>query len=140
LERDEISVHYQPQFDLATSRVAGLEALVRWDNPKFGSFPPSVLIPIAEESGLIVPIGARVLRDACRQGSLWRDAGYGPLQVAVNTSAVQFARGDLAETVAATLAETGLDASHLDLELTESVIMHDIRETVRQLKELKKLG
>ncbi|MGA3040903.1 MAG: PAS domain S-box protein [Bryobacteraceae bacterium] len=140
LERNEISVHYQPQFDLATSRVAGLEALVRWDNPKFGSIPPSVLIPIAEESGLIVAIGARVLRDACRQGSLWRDAGYGPLQVAVNTSAVQFARGDLAETVAATLAETGLDAAHLDLELTESVIMHDIRETVRQLKELKKLG
>ena len=140
LERDEISVHYQPQFDLATGRVAGLEALVRWDNPKFGRVPPSVLIPIAEESGLIVPIGARVLHDACRQGKLWRDAGYGPMQGAVNTSAVQFARGDLAETVAATLAETGLEASHLDLEVTESVIMHDIRETARQLKELKKLG
>src|ERR1022692_2567552 len=140
LERDEISVHYQPQFDLATGRVAGLEALVRWDNPKFGRVPPSVLIPIAEESGLIMPIGARVLHDACRQGKLWRDAGYGPMQVAVNTSAVQFARGDLAETVAATLAETGLEASHLDLEVTESVIMHDIRETARQLKELKKLG
>ena len=140
LERDEISVHYQPQFDLATGRVAGLEALVRWDNPKFGPVPASVLIPIAEESGLIVPIGARVLRDACRQATLWRDAGYGPLQVAVNTSAVQFARGDLAENVAATLAETGLEASHLDLEVTESVIMHDIRETARQLKELKKLG
>jgi diguanylate cyclase (GGDEF)-like protein len=140
LERDEISVHYQPQFDLATGRVAGLEALVRWDNPKFGRVPPSVLIPIAEESGLIMPIGARVLHDACRQGKLWRDAGYGPMQVAVNTSAVQFARGDLAETVAATLAETGLRPSHLDLEVTESVIMHDIRETARQLKELKKLG
>src|ERR1039457_5981317 len=108
LERDEISVHYQPQFDLATGRVAGLEALVRWDNPKFGRVPPSVLIPIAEESGLIMPIGARVLHDACRQGKLWRDAGYGPMQVAVNTSAVQFARSGLAETVAATLAETGL--------------------------------
>jgi diguanylate cyclase (GGDEF)-like protein/PAS domain S-box-containing protein len=140
LERDELSVHYQPQFDLATGRIAGLEALVRWDNPKFGRVPASVLIPIAEESGLIVPIGARVLRDACRQGKLWRDAGYGPLQVAVNTSAVQFARGDLTETVAATLAETGLEASHLDLEVTESVIMQDIRETARQLKELKKLG
>jgi diguanylate cyclase (GGDEF)-like protein/PAS domain S-box-containing protein len=140
LERDEISVHYQPQFDLATGRVAGLEALVRWDNPKFGPVAPYVLIPIAEESGLIVPIGARVLRDACRQGKLWRDAGYGNLQVAVNTSAVQFARGDLAETVAATLRETGLEASHLDLEVTESVIMHDIRETVLQLKELKQLG
>ena len=123
LERDEISVHYQPQFDLATGRVAGLEALVRWNNPKFGRVPPSVLIPIAEESGLIVPIGARVLRDACRQGKLWRDAGYGRIHVAVNTSAVQFARGDLAETVASTLAQTGLKASHLDLEVTESVIM-----------------
>jgi diguanylate cyclase (GGDEF)-like protein/PAS domain S-box-containing protein len=140
LERDEISVHYQPQFDLATSRVAGLEALVRWYNPKFGPVPASVLIPIAEESGLIVPIGARVLHDACRQARVWRDAGYGHIQVAVNTSAVQFARGDLAETVAATLAETGLEASYLDLEVTESVIMQDIRETARQLKELKKLG
>jgi len=140
LERDEISVHYQPQFDLATGRVAGLEALVRWDHPKLGSVPPSVLIPIAEESGLIVPIGAHVLRDACRQGTLWRDAGYGPLQVAVNTSAVQFARGDLAETVAATLSQTGLEASHLDIEVTESVIMQDIRETARQLTALKELG
>jgi len=140
LERDELSLHYQPQFDLSTGRIAGLEALVRWDNPKFGRVPASVLIPIAEESGLIVPIGARVLHDACRQAKLWQDAGYGPIQVAVNTSAVQFARGDLADTVAATLAETGLAASHLDLEVTESVIMQDIRETARQLKELKKLG
>ena len=140
LERHELSVHYQPQFDLSTGRIAGLEALVRWDNPKFGRVPASVLVPIAEESGLIVPIGALVLRDACRQSKLWQDAGYGPIQVAVNTSAVQFARGDLAETVAATLAETGLDASYLDLELTESVIMQDIRETARQLRELKKLG
>jgi diguanylate cyclase (GGDEF)-like protein/PAS domain S-box-containing protein len=140
LERDEISVHYQPQFDLASGCVAGLEALVRWENPKFGRVPASVLIPIAEESGLIVPIGSRVLRDACRQARVWRDAGYGPIQVAVNTSAVQFARGDLAETVAATLAETGLEAWRLDLEVTESVIMQDIRETARQLRELKKLG
>jgi diguanylate cyclase (GGDEF)-like protein/PAS domain S-box-containing protein len=140
LERDELSVHYQPQFDLSSGRIAGLEALVRWDNLKFGRVPASVLIPIAEESGLIVAIGARVLREACRQGKLWQDAGYGPIQVAVNTSAVQFARGDLAETVAATLAETGLEASQLDLEVTESVIMQDIRETARQLRELKKLG
>jgi diguanylate cyclase (GGDEF)-like protein/PAS domain S-box-containing protein len=140
LERNELSVHYQPQFDLSTGRIAGLEALVRWDNPKFGHVPASVLIPIAEESGLIVPIGARVLRDACRQGRQWQDAGYGPIQVAVNTSAVQFARGDLAETVAATLAETGLAAAHLDLEVTESVLMQDIRETARQLRELKSLG
>ena len=88
-----------------------------------------------------MPIGARVLRDACRQGRLWRDAGYGSAcRWRVNTSAVQFARGDLAETVAATLAETGLEASQLDLEVTESVLMQDIRETARQLRELKKLG
>jgi len=140
LERDELSVHYQPQFDLASGRIAGLEALLRWNNPKFGRVPPSVLIPIAEESGLIMPIGARVLRDACHQGKLWRDAGYGRIHMAVNTSAVQFARGDLAETVASTLAQTGLNASQLDLELTESVIMQDIRETARQLRELKSLG
>jgi diguanylate cyclase (GGDEF)-like protein/PAS domain S-box-containing protein len=140
LRRNELSVHYQPQFDLASGRIAGLEALVRWDNPKFGRVPASVLIPIAEESGLIVPIGAFVLRDACRQSKQWQDAGYGLIQVAVNTSAVQFARGDLAETVAATLAETGLAPANLDLEVTESVLMQDIRETARQLRELKKLG
>ena len=140
LERDEISVHYQPQFDLATGRVAGLEALVRWDNPKFGRVPPSVLIPIAEESGLIVPIGARVLHDACRQGKLWRDAGYGPMQVAVNTSAVQFRAGRSGRNRGGHARRDGPAASHLDLEVTEGVIMHDIRETARQLKELKKLG
>ena len=140
LARNELSVHYQPQFDLATGRITGLEALVRWDNPKFGRVPASVLVPIAEESGLIVPIGARVLHEACRQNKIWRDAGYGPIHMAVNTSAVQFARGDLLETVATTLAETGLEARELDLEVTESVIMQDIRETARQLKELKKLG
>ena len=140
LDRGEFSLHYQPQFELSTNRVAGLEALVRWDNPKFGRVPASVLIPIAEETGLIVPIGARVLEDACRQGKQWRDLGYGPIHIAVNTSAVQFARGDLPETVASTLAETGLEASHLELELTESVIMQDMQETARQLRELKKLG
>ncbi len=140
LERGELSLHYQPQFDLATNRVAVLEALVRWENPKFGRVPASVMIPIAEESGLILPIGAHVLQNACRQGTRWRDMGFGPIQVAVNTSAVQFARGDLPETVADTLAETGLEASRLELELTESVIMQDMQETARQLKELKKLG
>jgi EAL domain-containing protein (putative c-di-GMP-specific phosphodiesterase class I) len=125
---------------LATGRVAGLEALVRWDNPKFGRVPPSVLIPIAEESGLIVPIGARVLHDACRQGKLWRDAGYGPMQVAVNTSAVQFRAGRSGRNRGGHARRDGPAASHLDLEVTEGVIMHDIRETARQLKELKKLG
>src|ERR1022692_11095 len=129
-----------PQFDLATGRVAGLEALVRWDNPKFGRVPPSALIPIAEESGLIMPIGARVLHDACRQGKLWRDAGYGPMQVAVNTSAVQFRAGRSGRNRGGHARRDGPAASHLDLEVTEGVIMHDIRETARQLKELKKLG
>lgn len=140
LERGELSVHYQPQFDLATNRISGLEALVRWHNPKFGMVPPAVLIPIAEESGLIVPIGAFVLREACRQGKLWREAGYAPVKLAVNTSAVQFTRGDLVETVAGVLAETGLEPSYLDLEVTESIIIQDIQETARQLKELKMLG
>ncbi|HTQ55641.1 MAG TPA: PAS domain S-box protein [Bryobacteraceae bacterium] len=140
LDRDEFTLHYQPQFDLFTDRIAAVEALLRWQSPKLGNVPPSVLIPVAEESGLIVPLGARVLREACRQARRWRDSRYEPLQVAVNTSALQFARGDLAATVAATLAETGLEASALDLEVTESVIMHDLRETARQLRELKQLG
>ena len=140
LDRDELTLHYQPQFDLATNQIAALEALVRWHSPKLGHVTPSVLIPVAEESGLIVPLGARVLREACRQARYWCDAGYGPLQIAVNTSAVQFARGDLAATVSSVLSETGLDAASLDIEVTESVIMHDLRETARQLHELKDLG
>ncbi len=140
LERGELTVHYQPQFDLATDRIAGVEALVRWKNPKFGCVPASVLIPIAEESGLIVPLGVHVLRETCRQARRWRDAGHRPIQVAVNVSGVQFGRGDLPKTVAAVLAETGLEASLLDLEVTESVIMQDLQETARQLRELKKLG
>jgi diguanylate cyclase (GGDEF)-like protein/PAS domain S-box-containing protein len=140
LDRDELTLHYQPQFDLATNHIDAVEALVRWHSPKLGHVTPSVLIPVAEESGLIVPLGARVLREACRQAKRWCDDGYEPLQVAVNTSAVQFARGDLAATVSAVLSETGLDAACLDIEVTESVIMHDIRETARQLHELKDLG
>jgi len=140
LERDEVSLHYQPQFDLATNRIAGVEALLRWTNPKFGHMPVSDLIPIAEETGLIVPISARVLREACRQGRSWQEAGSPPIEVAVNTSAVQFAQGNLTEMVARALAETGLEASRLDLEVTESVLMQDIQESARQLTELKKLG
>jgi diguanylate cyclase (GGDEF)-like protein/PAS domain S-box-containing protein len=140
LERDELTLDYQPQFDLMTDRIAAVEALVRWHSPKLGQVPPSVLIPVAEESGLIVPLGARVLREACHQAKRWCDSRYTPLQVAVNASALQFARGDLAATVASALAETGLKASFLDIEVTESVIMHDLRETARQLHELKDLG
>ena len=140
LERDEVSLHYQPQFDLATNHIAGVEALLRWTNPKFGHMPVSDLIPIAEETGLIVPISARVLREACRQGKSWQEAGSPPIEVAVNTSAVQFAQGNLTEMVARALAETGLEASRLNLEVTESVLMQDIQESARQLTELKKLG
>jgi EAL domain-containing protein (putative c-di-GMP-specific phosphodiesterase class I) len=140
LERNELTLHYQPQFDLSTNRVAGMEALVRWQSPKFGLVPPSILIPIAEENGLIVPIAAWVLREACRQARLWREAGGPPFRVPVNTSAMQFACGDLSETVARVLAETGAPASALELEVTESVIMQDIQDSARQLAEVKKMG
>lgn len=140
LERHELAVHYQPQFDLRTARIAGVEALLRWDSPKFGRVPPSAFIPIAEESGLIVPIGDWVLRQSCRQVRSWREAGYGALRVAVNVSACQFTCGNLAGMVAQALADTRVDGSCLIVEVTESVIMQDARGSAQQLAALQKLG
>jgi diguanylate cyclase (GGDEF)-like protein/PAS domain S-box-containing protein len=140
LERGELSLCYQPCFALAGGRIAGAEALLRWDSPKFGRVPSPTLIAMAEETGLIAPISLWVLRAACRQGRSWLDAGYAPLKIGVNVSVVQFAQGDLPEMVARALRETGLPASRLDLEVTESVLMRDVMESSRQLKELKELG
>ena len=140
LRNHEFRLHYQPQLSLSERRIIGMEALIRWRDEQGGNIAPAAFIPVAEMSGLVIPIGQWVLEEACRQAVAWRRAGLPALLVCVNLSAVQFARGDLVETVAATLAKTGLEASHLDLEVTESVLMQDIRETSRQLKELKALG
>ncbi len=136
LERGEFVLYYQPVVSLASGRVAGAEALIRWKHPSRGLVPPNDFISIAEDSGLIVPIGEWALREACRQAAAWRQSHLPALFVAVNLSAVQFRRGDLERTVAAALADSGLPPALLELELTESILIADsdnVLATVRRL-------
>ncbi len=133
-------MHYQPQLDLASGRVFGAEALLRLRHPGVGLVGPDRFIPVAEESGLIVPIGEWVLREACRQAEAWRRAGAPDISVAVNISAVQFRRGDLAAQVEAALVASGLPPQALELELTESVLMENADAAVRSLGRLAALG
>ncbi|WP_181909419.1 bifunctional diguanylate cyclase/phosphodiesterase [Paenibacillus taihuensis] len=133
LDHQEFEIYYQPQIEIATGRIAGLEALLRWNHPKIGPISPAIFIPIAEESGLMVPIGEWVLRTACAQNKAWQDAGLPPVTIAVNLSARQFSpRYDLALQVKAILAETGLDPAYLELEITENMAMHDNNAAVLQ--------
>jgi diguanylate cyclase (GGDEF)-like protein len=139
-ERGELEVYYQPQVDLGSGRISGMEALVRWHHPELGLVSPGTFIPLAEESRFIVPIGLWVLRTACAQTKEWRDQGLPPLKVAVNLSAVQFREPDLVDQVRGALGETGLDAEFLELEITESVAMHDADATVATMEALHGLG
>jgi EAL domain-containing protein (putative c-di-GMP-specific phosphodiesterase class I)/ActR/RegA family two-component response regulator len=139
LERQELELHYQPQVDLVSGRIRGVEALIRWRCPDVGLVAPDRFIPLAEETGLIIPIGEWVLRTACAQAVLWQAAGHRDLTMAVNLSARQFRQQDMAALVREVLAETGLAARYLELELTESVLMKDpelVAQTLRQLKEI----
>ena len=140
LERKEFVLHYQPQIDLRSGQVVGMEALIRWLHPELGMVPPARFIGLAEETGLIVPIGAWVLRTACEQNKAWQRAGLGNLSIAVNLSARQFAQQDLAASIAAVLHDSGLAPQYLDIELTESLIMSDVERTVDHLHQLKALG
>jgi diguanylate cyclase (GGDEF)-like protein/PAS domain S-box-containing protein len=140
IERSEFKLHFQPQTDLASGRVVGAEALLRWVHPELGFLPPVEFIPIAEESGLIVPIGEWVLDEACRQAVAWQVPGRAPLSVAVNISAVQFARGDLEDTVRRALAASGLAPQLLELELTESVLIRNVDSVLATVTRLKRLG
>jgi diguanylate cyclase (GGDEF)-like protein/PAS domain S-box-containing protein len=142
LDRGELRLHYQPQVDLRTARIVGLEALVRWEHPERGLVPPGSFIPIAEETGLILPIGRWVLETACRQASVWRaDAEIGlDLVMAVNLSPRQFRHPRLVQDVGQVLAESGLDASGLELEITEGTAMGDADATVKTLEHLKAIG
>ena len=140
IERDEFSLHFQPQIELESGRVIGAEALLRWNNAELGAVPPAEFIPVAEESGLIVPIGAWVLDEACRQAVSWQTPGRPPLSVAVNISAVQFARGDLEDTVRRALASSGLPAELLELELTESILIRNVDSVLATVMRLKRLG
>ena len=140
LERNEFVLHYQPQVDLQTGRIVGMEALIRWKHPELGMVPPSRFVGIAEDTGLIVPIGAWVMRTACAQNKAWQDAGLGKLRVAVNLSARQFSAADLLPGIEAVLNDTGLDPSCLELELTESLFMSDVTPAVELLHRMKSLG
>lgn len=140
LENDEFEVHYQPQVNIITGQITGMEALVRWKHPEKGLVYPGDFIQIAEETGLIIPIGEWVLRTACLQSKAWQDAGYPPVTVVVNLSARQFLQQNLVETITRILQETGMDPKWLELEITEGVIMKDVDYTVKVLQELAKMG
>jgi diguanylate cyclase (GGDEF)-like protein len=139
LERDELVLFYQPKIELASGRMVGVEALIRWQHPEWGLVSPARFIPLAEETGLILPIGDWALREACRQTMTWRAQGRN-LTMAVNLAARQFHQPDLLARVAAILAETGLDAAALELEITESAMMHNPQQVTDTLRELKRLG
>ncbi len=140
LENNELVLHYQPQVELKTGRITGAEALLRWRNPDLGLVSPARFIPLAEETGLIVPIGEWALRVACEQHRAWQDAGFRQLTMAVNLSARQFWHRDLIDTVSRIVADTGLDPGRLELELTESMIMRDVENAAAAMSGLKDLG
>ncbi len=140
LEREEFILHYQPQIELANGALIGAEALLRWQHPELGLVPPGRFIPVAEDSGLIVTIGEWVLREACRQAASWPQCGGAAVGVAVNLSAVQFKRGNLEKAVLDALETSGLDPARLELELTESILIHDTDEVLATVRQLKALG
>lgn len=140
LERNEFVLHYQPQVHLGSGEIVGMEALIRWRHPELGMVAPNRFIGVAEETGLIVPIGAWVMRTACAQNMAWQQAGLGTLRVAVNLSARQFGAADLVPHLETVLADTGLAPACLEIELTESLFMSDITPAVETLHRIKALG
>ena len=139
LEREEFRLCYHPLLDARTNQLVSCEALIRWQHPELGLLAPESFISLAEETGLIIPIGEWVLKAACQQHQLWRSAGFPPIRIAVNISACQFRRGDLCATVERLLAESGTPPDYLELELTESMLMHDPEEAREMLARLKTL-
>jgi diguanylate cyclase (GGDEF)-like protein/PAS domain S-box-containing protein len=140
LERHELLLHYQPKVNLDTREITGVEALIRWQQPDRGLVPPSQFIPIAEDCGLILPIGRWVLREACRQAREWQRAGLPFERISVNVSAREFRHKDFVEGVRTILSETGLEPRYLDLEITEGVLMKDAESAASVLRELKTIG
>jgi EAL domain-containing protein (putative c-di-GMP-specific phosphodiesterase class I) len=140
LERDELRLYYQPRVDLRTGRIGGVEALIRWQHPSLGMVSPVNFIPIAEETGLIIPIGQWVFETACAQSRRWRESGHANLRMAVNLSPRQFRQSDLVAGVSKALERTGVAAEALELEVTESVAMDNPARSAEILRNLKALG
>jgi diguanylate cyclase (GGDEF)-like protein/PAS domain S-box-containing protein len=140
LEKGEFSLHYQPRVDVATGDISGMEALIRWQSPEMGAVSPGAFIPVAEECGLIVPIGEWVLRTACAQNKAWQESGLSPICVAVNLSPLQFRQPQLVETIAKILEETGLESQYLEVEITETTAIQDIEFTRTVLQKLERMG
>lgn len=140
LDREEFVLHYLPQVDLNSGKIIGTEALIRWNHPELGILPPDDFIGLAEETGLIVPMGMWALRTACEQNVIWHRAGYGFLRIAVNFSARQFNQQDLVKEIGRILDETGLAPEHLVIELTESLMVADIERSIGILRDLRAIG
>ncbi|WP_458412092.1 EAL domain-containing protein [Schinkia sp. CFF1] len=140
LEKNELSLNFQPQLDLKNERIIGFEALLRWSHPDLGNIPPSEFIPIAEETGLILPISDWVLKNACLKIKELERAGFGPLRMAVNLSAQQFLQKNFVEKIQSVIHETGINPEYLELELTERVLIHDIDSAISLLQQLKDIG
>jgi EAL domain-containing protein (putative c-di-GMP-specific phosphodiesterase class I) len=139
LQNHELRLHYQPQTDLGKNLV-GMEALIRWDSPEFGQVAPNEFIPVAEGSSLIVPIGTWALNEACRQSVAWQKAGFAPVKMAVNVSARQLSEDNFVDIVQQALADSGLRAEMLELELTETTLMEHVEESLDRLRRLRDLG
>jgi diguanylate cyclase (GGDEF)-like protein/PAS domain S-box-containing protein len=139
LEQNQMTLHYQPQFDLVTGDIVGVEALIRWNHPEYGYIAPSEFIPLAEETGLIVPLGKWILREACSQRKAWKDAGFNDFPVAVNISVRQFQDEHIIQFISDMLTEVGLEANYLELEITES-LMQNLENSTIILNQLKDLG
>ncbi|MED2743702.1 putative bifunctional diguanylate cyclase/phosphodiesterase [Brevibacillus porteri] len=139
LDEKQFTLHYQPKIHLQTGQIIGMEALIRWEHPDLGLIPPIQFIPIAEETGLIVPLGEWVMRTACQQIKVWQETGFTQLAVAVNISLRQFMQNNLIEMITSILEETGLSPQYLELEITESMALN-VDYTIRILNRLKGLG
>jgi EAL domain-containing protein (putative c-di-GMP-specific phosphodiesterase class I) len=139
IRKGELRLHYQLQFD-AYRRIAGVEALLRWNSSELGNVPPARFIPVAEQSGLITPIGEWVLTQACSQWKRWQDAGFRAVRMGVNVSTLQLCKGEFASAVARILDQTGMEPAYLELEVTESSMMNDMDEAITEIGKLRALG
>jgi len=140
LERDQLRLHYQPQIDLFSGKMVGMEALMRWAHPEWGMISPGEFIPLAEETGMIVAFGEWALRTACKQGVDWQKKGHPAVRVSVNISARQFRHGKLVQTISEILRETGFEPGLLELEITESMVMDNVEEAILTMEKITSLG